>query len=284
MVRSGTEADSDTGEWMKIGGYGLGAMQLRRALRPVIRTVRYAGLREDDVLFGSYPKSGSTWLRFMLVDLLTGRDPEWATVGDLFPFVGGHRRLSPLLRGGRAVYTHDQATGPVTRGVYLVRDGRDVALSEYRWFVRGGYEQPFDDYLDDFIDGRSYLFGSWTSHVLYWLDSGLARSGRLHVVKFEDMRTDAWSVLKGIVDFLGLDHVAPREIDRVVRDASLEQMRAKEDRAPESVLPSWGDRFVGKGSVGGWKTRLEPQQSARLEAAMRPALVRLGYPVAARTA
>jgi hypothetical protein len=116
------------------------------------------------------------------------------------------------------------------------------------------------------------------------LDSGLARSGRLHVVKFEDMRTDAWSVLKGIVDFLGLDHVAPREIDRVVRDASLEQMRAKEDRAPESVLPSWGDRFVGKGSVGGWKTRLEPQQSARLEAAMRPALVRLGYPVAARTA
>jgi hypothetical protein len=269
---------------MRIGGYALGAMPLRRAMRPVIRTVRYAGLRETDMIFASYPKSGSTWLRFMLVDLLTGSDPEWATVGELFPFVGGHRHLSPLLPGGRAVYTHDRATGPVARGVYLVRDGRDVALSEYRWFVRGGYDRPFNDYLEDFIHGRSYLFGSWTSHVLYWLDSGLARDGRLHIVKFEDMRADARSVLEGIVDFLGLDHIEPHDIDRVVRDASLERMQAKEDRAPEAVLPSRGDRFVGKGSVGGWKTKLEPEQSSRLEAAMRPALERLGYPVEARAA
>lgn len=269
---------------MRFGGYALGAMSLRRALRPVIRSVRYAGLREDDVLFGSYPKSGSTWLRFMLIDLLTGHDPEWGTVGDLFPFVGGHRGVSPLLPRGRPVYTHDQATGPVTRGVYLVRDGRDVALSEYRWFVRGGYDRQFDDYLDDFIRGRSYLFGSWTSHVSYWLDSGLARDGGLHVVKFEDLRADARPILRGIVDFLGLDHIAPHAIDRVVRDASLERMKAKEDRAPESVLPSRGDRFVGKGSVGGWRTKLDPQQRARLEGVMRPALLRLGYPVAAEAA
>jgi hypothetical protein len=269
-----------------MGGYGYGAMPMRRAVRPVIRAVRYRGLRSTDVLFASYPKSGSTWLRFMFLDLLTGRDPEWDAVTKGFPHVGAHRDLAPLLpNAGRLLYTHDKATGPVRRCVYLVRDGRDVALSEYRWLVRGGYTRPFSDFLDDFLSGRSHLFGSWTDHVLYWLDTDVAQRGDLHLVKFEDLRADTDRAVGGIVRFLGLD-VSDDDIARAVRNQSLERMRAKEDRAPEAVLRRHrsGERFVGKGAVGGWKSSLDVEQNARLEAGTRPALERLGYPLQAHAA
>ena len=63
---------------MKIGGYNYGAMRVRRAIRPIVRGFRSVGLRPTDVL-ASYLKSGSTWARFMLTDLLVGRDPNGPT-------------------------------------------------------------------------------------------------------------------------------------------------------------------------------------------------------------
>jgi len=264
---------------MRVGGYNYGAMSVRRSIRPLVRTIRYVGVQPNDVLLASYPKSGSTWLRFMLVELLTGRDPEWAFVTETIPYVGEHRRMAPTLPGGgRLLYTHDRATGRAWRAVYLARDVRDVVLSEHRWIARGGTRLELSRFVTDFVEGRSHLFGSWADHVRYWLDSPLAGDGNLLVVTFEDLRADPTARLGDIARFIGLDP-SQEEVRRAVEDNSLERMQAKEARAPSAVLRQHDttERFVGAGAVGDWRSKLTADEVATVERASHDALRRLGY-------
>ena len=76
---------------MRLGGYGY---PFKRQLRPIVRFTRYLGLEQQDVLVAAYPKSGSTWLRFIVTELLTSEDPEWQLVN-----VG--RPLTVRLQAGR---------------------------------------------------------------------------------------------------------------------------------------------------------------------------------------
>jgi Sulfotransferase domain len=271
---------------MRFGGYNYGAMGVRRAIRPLVRAIRYIGVRPADVLMASYPKSGSTWLRFMLVDLLTGQDPEWGSVTAKIPYVGQHRGMSPTLpTGGRLLYTHDRAAGSASRAVYLVRDVRDVVVSEHRWIARGGTDLDLSAFARDFARGRSHLFGSWNDHVQYWLGSRLAREAALLVVRFEDLRAAPVERLREIASFIGLD-ASEEAIRRAVDDNALDRMRAKEERAPTKVLRQHDttERFVGTGAVGGWSSKLTPEQIAAVEDASREALRRLGYPTSVEPA
>jgi hypothetical protein len=251
----------------------------KRQLRPLVRALRYVGLTEHDGLIAAYPKSGSTWLRFMLTELLTGIDPEWRRVNATIPYVGGHRRAPRVLEhGGRLLLSHDRAAGPCRRIVYLARDVRDVVMSEYRWVVRGGAQTPFPQFLDAFASGRTDLFGSWGAHVRYWLDSEQARRGDLYVVRYEDLRLDPILGLRGVLEHLGLRR-SDEQIIRAVEDNSLERMRAKEGRASPSDVKSHatGEPFVGRGGVGSWRSTLGPDALELLDRLAREDLVRLGY-------
>src|SRR5438105_3429014 len=153
----------------------------RRLVSPVIGPAlgrfRHRGLLPGDCFVASYPRSGSTWLRFLLFELATGRDPTFEEMRNAMPYVTGSRHAVPLLPGSsgnrRLLQTHERYCDYYSEGlvVYLVRDVRDVAMSEYQWRLRNGtYRRSFDHFLDDFVGGK-LRFGSWQEHVSEWLDS-----------------------------------------------------------------------------------------------------------------
>jgi hypothetical protein len=221
----------------------------------------------------------------MLADIMTGRDPDWSIVTTTIPYVGRHRRTPPALpMGGRLVYTHERATGRASRAVYLVRDVRDVVLSEHRWIARGGTRSDLSEFVTGFIHGESHLFGFWGDHVEYWLDSRIARNDDLLVVKFEELRAAPADHLRRIADFIGL-HPSEDEIERAVADNTLERMKAKEERAPTTALRQHGttERFVGEGAVGNWRAKLGGDEIVTVERASHHALRRLGYPTSELT-
>lgn len=269
---------------MRIGGWEY-PMALKRAVRPLVRRIRYTGLRPEDTLLASYPRSGSTWLRFLLAEALTGRDAEWESLNRSIADVGTHRQAPRLLGGvGRLVKTHDRAVGPCRRVIYLARDGRDVALSEYRWWVRGGLKQDFDAFLAEWLGGSNSLFGFWGDHVSYWLDSAVAAQGALLVVRFEDLRTDTEASLRRIVRFLGAE-VSDETITAAIEHNSVERSRDKEERAPASEVRKHAsaERFVGTGEVTRWRSNLSREQIEAIERRAGEALTRLGYPSAGTT-
>jgi len=89
----------------------LAAMRTRlqtTVLRAPLVWVRHRGLSERDVFVASFPKSGTTWLRFMLAQVLSGEEVDFDRAGILIPGVEAHAKAPKvLLDGGRLIQTHE---------------------------------------------------------------------------------------------------------------------------------------------------------------------------------
>ncbi len=251
----------------------------KSSLRVPLVWARHRGVKDQDVFVASYPRSGSTWLRFLLFETLTKNDAGFDNVNRMLPDVGMHADATPLLPNqGRLIKTHEPFRPAYKRAVYVVRDVRDVVLSEYAYQnALGRIERTFDDYLTDFLNGTATGYGSWQEHVRGWIDSPLAGNGNLLVVRYRDLRKDTQTYLQRIVDFLGVD-VDRQMIVRAVQNNEFQKMRAKEDKSPQLGKSVEGEsRFVRKGTVGGWREQLTPEQLLRIEEKTGTMLTRLRF-------
>jgi hypothetical protein len=243
---------------------------------------KHQGVSVRDVFLASYPRSGSTWLRFMLLEVLTGYSSSFTNVNQLLPAVGEHNGAVPLLpQAGRLIKTHEAYRKEYKKAVYLVRDARDVVLSEYA-FERalGRFDQGFDHFLRSFLSGRVNGYGSWQYHVHSWLDAHSAGEVDLLLVRFEELRRNPEETLGNIFQFVGVE-VGRDSIRRAVLNNSLEQMKQKEDSSPQ--MPKGSDRFVRSGAVGGWVERLTAAQLESMEKLAGDALLRTGYSLGQET-
>jgi hypothetical protein len=262
-------------------------MTLRRArfrsrlLRAGAIALRQRDVRPSDALLVSYPRSGTTWLRFLLSVALTEQGAEFDARLAPIRYLGDHRGTPALLpRGGRIIYSHETAPTRAERIVYLVRDPRDVALSEHRWLQRRRLSGPdLDRFLMDFVQGRSNPWGAWDRHVETWL-ARQTSPPRIHVTTFEALHDDAAGVLAEVISFLGAGGVDEGRIQRAVSATTLEEMREREARAPSSAFAKGVDRrvgFVGGGKSQGWRESLTADQALMIGRRFGRSMQRLGY-------
>src|SRR5215472_10450025 len=91
-------------------------------LRAPLVSLRHRGLDARDVFFASYPRSGSTWLRFLLFETLSGQSSAFGKVNDCIPDVGDHLKAPRLLPGGgRLIKTHEPYRNSYEKALYIVR-------------------------------------------------------------------------------------------------------------------------------------------------------------------
>jgi len=260
---------------MTVGGLGSDA---KRWLRPAVVRARHIGVRPDDAFVASFPRSGSTWLRFMLYGSITGRDADWSVVDRAIPYVGRQRLAEPLLpRRGRIIQTHELLRGRPGRVVYLYRDARAVLPSYYRQQKRIGYTGDFDAFVDDLVAGRIEPFGAWVDHVRFWLGRDLVGTGAVLPVRFEDVRLDPAAALREILSFLGIE-INEAALTSAIRENDLAAMKRKEREAPEGHILNRRDDlpFVASGAPDSWRD-IDERYIVRVESAAGDVLERLGY-------
>lgn len=260
--------------------------RVRPATRRALVRWRHARLRPTDGLLASYPKSGSTWLRFLLADALTATDADFDSVRDTIPPLDRCRRAPRLLPdGGRLIRSHEPLGPhhgrPGQRVISLVRDGRDVALSylahERRYGRFGGGPEEF---VDRFLAGRVDPYGPWHEHVL--AAAALERSGRVRVlaVRYEDLRARPVDELARILTFCGLDGLSADTdlLAAVVARNSKDRMRAKEAHSAflTSLSPD-GTPFVRSDDRERWSDVVPLAARKEFERVCAPALVACGY-------
>jgi hypothetical protein len=260
-------------------------LALKKQVRKPVRWLRNLGVGPGDALVCSYPRSGSTWLRFLLYEALTSEPAAFQSVNRGIPDPDGYRRAPRLLpSGGRLLKSHDRYWPRGTKVVYLVRDVRDVVLSEYRHHVREGtFRGDLADFLSPFLDGKITYFGSWSDHVRFWALEGRVPPEDLFVLRYESLRERTVDRVADVLGFLdaGVDRSS---VESSVRNNAIERMRRKEEEAPEGIIQTVDSRlrFVGRGLVGVWKGELTETQLAQVEARVGNALSRLGYAAAAK--
>lgn len=262
------------------------AIRRRRSRSQILRRpltlYRYRGLNANDVLLATFPRSGTTWMRFMVYEILSGEPAEFGMINDAIPYVGQQEKAPRWFHGeGRLLQTHEPLCDRDRKVVYVARDPRSVVVSQYYWLQRRALiEMGLNDFVPDWVKGRTLPYGRWDRHVEYWLDSKPARNGRLHLVKYEDLRHDPKAQLKGVLAFLDIE-AEDGLIDSAIENSSLERMREKEDRAPGMKKARRADiRFVRAGSVAGWKEELSSENEQLIVQRYGKTLTRLGYALA----
>lgn len=250
-------------------------------LRAPIIWLRHRGIDANDVMVASYPRSGNTWLRFQLTKILTGQPAGFDNVNSVIAEIGIHKDARPLLPGGgRLIKTHELYRSTYPRAIYLVRDVRDVLLSQYSRENELGlaWWTDFDGWIHDFLEGSINGFGAWQNHIPNWLDSPLAKRGDLLVVKFADMRRNTQQKLEEIIDFLGL-RVDSDLIAEAIADNTVERMREREEKAQKlHQSANEAGRFVRQGAVMGWREKLTPAQLDKIEQYAGATMARMGFP------
>ncbi len=257
----------------------------RTPLRLPIIWYRHHGFRPEDVFFASYPRSGTTWSRHTLFEILTGQKSGFRAVDSTLCGVGKHHNGKPVLPGGgRLISTHEQyrTWKHYHKVIYLVRDTRDVLLSEFTYLRNlEFFHGDLDEFVKHFVTTPVSGFGPWHRHIKSWLESPLAKTPQFLMLRFEDLKQDPVGGFTRMAEFLGVN-ASPELIQRAVANSSIEKMREKEVREP--VKASVKGRFVGTGAVQGWRTKLTPAQVQLVESYAGSALERLGYPLASSLA
>lgn len=249
---------------------------VRTRLREAVVWLRHRNLCPADIFFGAYPKSGTTWSRFVLFEMLSGIASGFKATNQLMGGIGDHSKAMPLLPGGgRLISTHEYYRKDYGRAIYLVRDVRDVLLSEYAFLkALDFYRDDLDSFVSHFLFTRVSGYGPWQHNLTSWLDSPIAKNGNLLLIRFEDIRQDPVPCFVRMAEFLGVE-VSKEKIKQAVANNSIQKMREKEDKEP--VRASIRGRFVRDGAVGSWISRLSPAQVHLIEEHAGSVLLRLGY-------
>lgn len=249
-------------------------------LRSPLVWIRHQRVRPSDAFLASFHRSGNTWMRFLLCEILTHHAADFKTVGFAIPDFSFANHAWPVLSGGgRVMRTHEPYHSCYKKAIYFVRDPRDVAVSCFEFYRTG---QDMDSFLRSWVAGKTNAHGTWYRHVSSWANSPLVEDGNLLIIKYEHMRLDTEGTLAEVLRFLGTaaDRVT---IQRAIANNNLEKMRAKEERARATGEGFAGQRIRGRGlririgSIGQWKDRLTEAQVQLIEDHAGELLTRFGY-------
>lgn len=239
-------------------------------------------VRPTDVFICTYPKSGTTWLGYLVAQVLK-RDPAESlnlkSFGKYVPDVN----LLYTKRGSLAEFAdlpdprfflcHATCDLKLPKVVYVIRDPRDALLSywHYQRFLKADYQSS----LADFFCSEKHWPCDWDTHVTSWLLPQTHPD--LLVLRYEDLHADGADALRKVLQHSGLE-VEDSKITAAVEASRFDRMRAAEEKhGVHGKAANAEERFVRKGQIGSWQEEMSPTELRILEDRYGDVMRALGY-------
>ncbi|MFN6934911.1 MAG: sulfotransferase domain-containing protein [Tsuneonella sp.] len=268
------------------------------------------------IWLASYPKSGNTWMRILLANLLSGAarpadinnlsEPEnltsrWRFADDMLvdsdlldeteltamrpahcDFVAEECTTAFFCKThDRFWLSHDQPTlGTMARkALYILRDPRDVAVS-----LSHHASLSIDGAIAQMMDPATRSSG--TVQLPYrvgdWAGhvTGWTQQRVIEtmIVRYESMHADTVGTLRAIVDFLGGD-ATEQALRQAVTNSSFQELQRQESRKGFRESRPGQQRFFRAGRAGGWRDVLTDRQAGVIEETFGAVMAANGYAV-----
>ena len=238
----------------------------------------------DDTFLVSYPKSGNTWTRFLIGNLLHRQQPaDYIRINEIIPDpeISTRRELSRAARP-RIIKSHQYFDPRYRRVIYIVRDPRDVVVSQYHFHRKRRVIEdsfPLEKFASRFVAGETCSYGSWGENVSSWLVTRYGDPGFL-LLRYEDMVADTCGELGKIARFLDFT-ATPQNLADAVERSSPDRMRTLEQSQAHLFSSTRNTRqdipFVRAAKAGGWRSALPEAARVQIEAAWGSLISFLGY-------
>lgn len=214
---------------------------------------------DDDIFIVSYPKSGNTWMRFIIGNLLY-EDFNFSNMEDLIPdiYVVPNERLRKYPRP-RILKSHEYYHPKYKKVIYIVRDPRSVAVSYYfhlKKFKVLNNNVSFHNFLDNFLDGQLDNYGNWEENVKSWILMKSYDKKDFLLIKYEDLISNIEMEVIKVINFLNMN-VNRKDIQRAIEKSNFVSMKENEKMFSDKtkVLKNTNKDipFVRSGKIDEWK-------------------------------
>jgi aryl sulfotransferase len=249
--------------------------------------------RDDDIVIGTYAKSGTTWTQQIVSQLIFG-GAEGVEVATISPWLDMRilpraetRAMLDAQAHRRFIKTHlpldALVFSPNAKYIYIARDGRDVAWSAHNHFahVKDEFYSALNDtpgrvgppmprlpadvrqFFLEWLEGDGYpLWSFWENIRTWWEARHLPNVMLLH---FADLKADPERKIREVASFLEIE--VPEETWPAILDhCSFDYMK----RHAEHVVPLGGapweggaGTFINKGTNGRWRDVLTDRDNRR---------------------
>lgn len=190
------------------------------------------GLEKNEYFLISYPKSGNTWLRVILSNLLKKNKNLRIGLHNVHQYVpDSHiktQRTSIIEKKSefnnlkiKIVKSHDRFKPffKKKKVIYITRNLLDVTPSYFFYLKARKTTQPK---IDEVISGKANnSFGSWFNHNKFWLKS---KKHNILIIRYERLKSDPEQEIKSICDFIGLESNS-QEINNAIKNSDLNSMK-----------------------------------------------------------
>lgn len=238
-----------------------------------------------DVASPSYPKTGNTWVRVLMgrymqltnalpyLPLMEGTDDETRDIGQRISFTHGPLEWT---RQTADDLNDENTCRPYLGGtvLLLVRHPLDVMVSHHAHITNqnGAIEQPIS--LQEFIESPIYGLRKFIRFHKLWARHADRRN--VHILRYEDLRTNTYSAAKDALKFIGQTINKAALVD-AIDHASFLNMRKMEETNPPVYKSSGfkifatGDRsnkdayHTRSGQIGGYLTALPSDAAVHYE-------------------
>jgi hypothetical protein len=236
-------------------------------------------LLPDDNFLVSYPKSGNTWIRFLICNYLVNGKCDFFKISEMIPELQVEESSLSKCIKPRIFKSHLPHQSDYKNVIYLVRDGRDIAVSYYFHLIKQkkiGRNTQFSEFLNRFNRG-DLPFGSWSAHVISWLNG---KTGCLLLIKYEEFLNNPQKELEKVLHYLGIE-INLQKI-KMATDASTFPRMSELEREQQSSVNTLADSFldipfIRKGIAGDYLNYFNKDQETEFIKIHFEALKRLDY-------
>ena len=248
------------------------------------------------VWIASYPKSGNTWVRFLLHHYLWGEPRNSLDLNRRIPDL--HRPAGRIDTSSERLFvkTHFALTDTLPylamsdRAIVITRHPKDVLLSGLNYARLEQATQPDTAaYARAFIDNGGdpawikMGFGTWAQHAESWTTTDRFP---VLVTSYEALKTDTPRELRAMLEFVG-EAVDEAKVARAVELSDFGRMRdierQEKARGRESLFRGGRESlareamFMNKGETGQSLAPIDPTLDAVFDAAFAEDMAKFGY-------
>ena len=249
----------------------------------LVNAKRELTILPDDTFVVSFPKSGNTWTRFLIANILFGdrQNVDFKNIEKLVPDIYQANDSTLLkIKTPRVLKSHEFFDPRYKQVIYIVRDPRDVAVSQYFFHnktCRNDENFPIDDFVDMFISGGTSRFGTWGENVGSWLGF---KKDNLWVFRYEDLLLNGVSSIKRMAEIFD-KHFSEEKIKDILAKSSFDNMRKLEEQQGKEWKPIKNTRsdipFMRSGKIGQWKNHLSEESVKKIWNSWSAQMEQLGY-------